>query len=104
MDIQWSARWKSEVVSVAELLRRKGIPLHVIYNGAPSDHSDAEWIAHALSNAQAFESVVKPDAVAFMSWTEYPKRLLPESDLATMTGLINEYLSWQGKRAPKANP
>jgi hypothetical protein len=93
LDMNWTAQWQPQVIAVAQLLKRKGIQLQIIYNGSDHDTSDQEWTSRALANANAFEAAVKPDVVVIQSWTTYPKRVLPETDPTTMTGLINQYLS-----------
>ena len=45
-----------------------------------------------MANAHAFEAAVKPEVVVIQSWATYPKRVLPETDPKTMTGLIDQYL------------
>jgi hypothetical protein len=93
LDIDWTAQWQPQVIAVAQLLKRKGVQLQVIYNGSDHDKSDEEWTSRALANANAFEAAVKPDVVVIQSWATYPKHVLPETDPTTMTGLINQYLS-----------
>jgi hypothetical protein len=34
VDMQWNANWQVQMRQLAPLLRRKGIPLQIIYNGA----------------------------------------------------------------------
>ncbi len=93
LDMDWTAEWQPQVIAVAQLLKRKGVQLQVIYNGLDRDRSDEEWTSHAVANANAFEAAVKPEVVVIQSWATYPKRVLPETDPKTMTGLINQYLS-----------
>jgi hypothetical protein len=93
LDMDWNTQWQPQVVAVAQLLRRKGVPLQVVYNGMDRDGSDEAWIAHAKDHAQKFEAAVKPAVVVIQSWSTYPKRVLPESDPATMTGLVNQYVA-----------
>jgi hypothetical protein len=62
----------------------QSVNLQIIYNGSGHDSSDEEWTSRARTNAIAFEAAVKPDAVAFVNWTIYPKHLLPETDPTTM--------------------
>ncbi len=93
LDMDWNAQWQPQVIAVAKLLKRKGVQLQVIYNGLDRDRSDEEWTSHAVANANAFEAAVKPEVVVIQSWATYPKRVLPETDPRTMTGLINKYLS-----------
>jgi hypothetical protein len=98
LDMNWAAQWQPQVIAVAQLLKRKGVQLQIIYNGSDHDTSDQEWTSRALMNANAFEAAVKPDVVVIQSWTPHPKRVLPETDPTTMTGLINQYLSMRSGR------
>jgi len=100
LDMQWQAPWQAQIPALAELLRRKGIPLQVIYNGSGNAASDEEWIAQAIKHFQEFESEGRPvpDAVAIQCWTPRPSRLLPETDPRTLTSLINEYVKWKRSR------
>lgn len=98
LDMDWTAQWQSQVVAVAQLLKRKGVHLQVIYNASDREKSDKEWTSHALANAKALQAVVKPDVAVIESWNNYPKRVLPETDPTTMTGLIYQYLATRGAR------
>jgi hypothetical protein len=91
--MDWNSPWRQRVGPVAQLLRRKGVQVQVIYNGSGRDQSDSEWVAHALANAAAFESVLKSDSVAIQSWNPYPRHVLPDSVPTTLTGLVNQYVS-----------
>lgn len=63
------------------LLKRKGIPLQVIYNGSPDAGSDKAWVAQAVAHFRQYESILlRPSVAAFLSWDRYPTRNLPESD------------------------
>jgi hypothetical protein len=98
LDIDWTAPWKSQVIAIAQLLKRKGVHLQIIYNGSNREQSDFEWTSHALAHAKAIEAVVHADVAVIESWNAYPTRVLPESDATTMTGLINQYLFARGMR------
>lgn len=95
LDIDWDGPWRETVPPLAQLLREHGIPLQVIYNGNERDSSGEEWIEHAMQRAKEFEKVITPAAVAVQCWTNYPNRLLPESDPGALTNLINRYADWK---------
>jgi hypothetical protein len=99
LDMHWEdPDWRRQATQVAQLLSRKGVRLQIIYNGSGRDHSDREWVSHALANARTFESVVKPDIVAIETWHAYPTHVLPDSDATTLTGLVNQYSSLKTSR------
>ncbi len=98
LDMNWNADWRKRVTAVSELLARGGVRLQIIYNGSGSDNSDEQWTSHALANARAFESVVKPDSVAIQTLDTFPKHVLPETDPRTLTGLVNQYVSSRGSQ------
>jgi hypothetical protein len=102
LDVHWERRtWPEELLPFIELARSHRIGYGVIYNAtfAPEagyfPGSDGAWITSAKENISAFETNIKtkPDHVAFATWNPFPKRLLPETDPTTMTGLIRWYVS-----------
>jgi hypothetical protein len=100
VDIQWASDWRGQMKPLSALLRRKGIPLQVIYNGAGNAGSDAAWVAQATQHFKDYETsgLPRPDAAVFQSWTANPTHVLPESDPQTMTGLIEQYVQWNESR------
>jgi hypothetical protein len=100
IDMWWNTAWQVQMPTLTNLLRDKGVPLQVIYNGDGQDESDAAWIGHAISHFQQFESGAwrPPDAAVIQFWTPHPSRILPESDPLTATGLIDRYLDWHQSR------
>ena len=102
LDMQWNGPWRERIAALADLLRRKGIPLQVIYNGNGNAASDEEWIAQALAHAREFELAVPitPDVVSIQCWTSKPARLLPDSNPKALTSLINQYTQWKNERTP----
>ncbi|TDX02118.1 hypothetical protein [Dinghuibacter silviterrae] len=94
VDMQWGANWQGQMRQLAALLRRKGIPLQVIYNGSGNDRSDAAWTAQAAKHFRDYEAsgLPKPDVAVFQCWTKNPTRMLPETDPSTLTGLVLQYI------------
>ena len=100
LDLRWIAPWQSRMPKLIALLKRKGIPLQVIYDGSSNAGSDAAWTSQAKQRFQQFEGTlgIKPDGAVLQSWAAYPSRALPESDPASMTGLVMQYVSWKHAR------
>ncbi len=101
IDAWWTKRFAENMPALARLLRAKGIPLQIIYNGNGQDKTDSAWIASAVSHFKQFESGnwPLPDAAVIEFWTPNPSRVLPETDPLTATGLIDQYLDWQETRS-----
>ncbi len=97
LDLWWNMPWREHMPALSELLRRKGVPLQVIYNGDGRAKTDEAWIDSAIANFKAFESGAwpKPAAAVFQYWTPHPSRVLPEGDPLSATGLVNRYVRWQ---------
>lgn len=91
-DVLWkSATWKEQLRSAVDLTGREHLPIGIIYNAA---RNEPNWTAAAQEHATEVEDglKIKPDMAVFMSWTDDPRRLLPESDPLTLTGLAYEYI------------
>lgn len=98
-DIQWNAQWQGVMRKLVRLLRRKNIPLQVIYNGNSDAQSDKAWVAQAVAHFRQYETILPPPALAvFTSWDAHPTHNLPETDRWTMTGLIRQYVAWKQSR------
>ncbi|MEZ5404312.1 MAG: hypothetical protein R2729_31825 [Bryobacteraceae bacterium] len=95
VDVDWrNPTWQAGVESLRAALAQRGIPFGMIYNGTGLESSDEEWVGRAEGNFVDYEILrggIRPDHVVFQSWNHYPKHLLPESDTATFTHLINRY-------------
>lgn len=100
LDLWWNMAWQPHMQALADLLKRKGIPLQVIYNASGKQPTDTAWMESAASHFKEFESGPwpKPDAAVFGYWTEPPTHVLPESDPTSATGLIKQYLRWHQTR------
>lgn len=92
-DVLWNAnRWSAALGAMRDVVRSRGLPFGVIYNGNSSDLSDAGWVAAAESHMTAYEAGADPpDHVIFQSWHPQPKQLLPEDEPSSFTSLINRY-------------
>ena len=75
-----------------EIVRTRGLPFGVIYNGSDSEQSDTTWVNAAEAHMAAYEATADPPGhVIFQSWNAYPKTLLPEAARDSFTNLINRY-------------
>ncbi len=97
LDMSWDLPWQKRISPLVRLLREKGIPLQVIYNGTGQGTSDEQWIASAVANFQTYESGERspPDVAVFQYWTPLPSHVLPETDPRTATWLVNRYIEWR---------
>jgi hypothetical protein len=94
LDVDWARDgWPNVAHDIESAVRAQGVPFGIIYNGGEGASSDEEWLQLAAERAYQFEQVAggRPDHVNFQTWHFYPTRVLPESDLAAFTGLINRY-------------
>jgi hypothetical protein len=100
LDMDWKSDWRRRLPSLIRLLKRKNVPLQVIYNASGVEGSDETWIAAAQANFRAFEGSIAPapSVVMIQSWNPHPTRLLPDDDPLTLTGLINSYVTWRNGR------
>jgi hypothetical protein len=100
LDLIWVKPWQSRMPKLVALLRSKGVPLHVIYDGSSVAGSNAVWISQAVQRFQQFEGElgIKPDGAVLQSWAAWPSRALPETDPNTMTGFVLQYVNWKRSR------
>jgi hypothetical protein len=96
LDVAWPMPpAQSQLRTAVNVVRRAGIPLGVILNGTRADDSDEAWITSARKHIRLIESVLSgpPDRAIFETWTDHPRRILPEDGPNTLTGLVKEYIS-----------
>jgi uncharacterized protein (TIGR03437 family) len=93
-DVNWTVDWRPSVERLRQALVQRGIPFGMIYDGWPTDLTDADWVNDAESHYVSYETQggTPPDHVIFQSWNDYPKHVLPESDPTTFTHLIDTYV------------
>jgi hypothetical protein len=94
LDVDWNRHdWGEVARQIESEARARGIAFGVIYNGGVQAQSDEEWTQAAADRAYLYEQVLggRPDHVVFQSWHVYPSRVLPDTDPATLTGLVNRY-------------
>jgi hypothetical protein len=92
-DMQWGGDWQAQGKVAASLAGSAHIPFGVIINSGHVDQTDRDWTAHAEERLAEVRSVLGrlPDQVIFQSWTVHPTRYLPDSDPATLTGLVAHF-------------
>jgi len=104
-DVFWSANsWRTDVEALRQVAAQHGLAFGVIYNGNAEDQTDAAWIHAAEDHMVQYElQRGAPNHVIFQSWHSHPKKLLPESDPASFTNLINRYFRARSKLIMTAN-
>ncbi len=93
LDMDWSrGDWPALGAAVRKAGAKRGVAVGMIYNGGAAT-TDAQWVAIAGQRVLADEraSGGAPDHVLFQSWMDKPDHVLPESDPATFTGLVDRY-------------
>jgi hypothetical protein len=93
VDVQWTNNWQPAVIALSRAFKPRGIATGQIYIGDSYATNDADWIASAEQRMTEFETRWKPplDQVVFQSWLPYPTHVLPETDPAAFTYLIDRY-------------
>jgi len=105
LDIDWSRpNWPSEVKSVDDFGRQRGVPVGIIYTGNATDTSDETWLAMSGERIKRYEmeNREEPAQVVFQSWNDKPDRNLPESDSKTFTGMLYTFFTDKNKLGVKA--
>jgi hypothetical protein len=94
LDVEWGADWRADLIDVARQTRSAGIRFGVIYDGTPMDLSGATFSRESLLHADEVEAALgrPPDQIIIQSWQDYPRRVLPDRDPATMTGIVRAYV------------
>jgi len=100
IDMWWNTPWEQHMPALMAMLKRKGVPLQVIYNGSGQDRTDEAWVNDAIESFKRFESGPwpKPATGVIQFWTPHPSRILPETEPYTATWLIDRYVAWQQTR------
>ena len=69
--MSWDLNWRERIPALTRLLRKKGIPLQVIYNGNDNLKSDKAWIDSAVANFKAYEAEGRaPPDVAVINYEQ----------------------------------
>jgi hypothetical protein len=82
-----------EFADALPLLRSQQLNLGIIYNGKPDASSDCEWVDQARRKIESIEKATdfRFSRILIETWTDFPRRILPESNPCTLTGLIKSY-------------
>jgi len=93
-DVVWRNAWREPLEKWAAAWHERKIPFGVIYNGDEDATSDDSWVAQAEAHWRAVEADerIRPDLVVLQSWAAHPTHLLPDTDPATFTYLLQHYL------------
>jgi hypothetical protein len=100
-DVVWQRpSWRDVLLATVSIARANRVPLGIIYNGMPTDATDAVWIDDAESHFRLVEGSMKisPDQAILQSWTDHPRSMLPESNRDALTNLVLRYSAWQSRR------
>lgn len=94
LDCVWlRPNWEQQFDAVVPRIRAREVPLGVIYDGTPKDATDVEWVTSALNHSRLVERKLggAPDQVAFQSWMDHPRAMLPETAPGSLTYLVRAY-------------
>jgi len=97
-DIVWTRpSWKPSFLGALKSISDRHIPLGVYYTGSAADVTDAMWAASVEHDFRQLEGDMHiiPQQAIIASWTDHPRRLFPETDSTTMTGVALQYYRWQ---------
>jgi hypothetical protein len=108
VDIDYSrADWARTALELEAAIRARGIAFGLHYIGDRADASDGAWLDRAATRYMRYEGTAggRPDHVVFQSWHDHPNRLLPQTNAASFTGLLDRYAGFQARdRAPPDTP
>ena len=105
LDVDWARRdWASVAKEIEDVVRSRGVPFGIIYNGGDTTGSNEEWLQLTIERAYEYEQVTggRPDHVIFQSWHYYPTRVLPETDRGAFTSVIDRYFGARTALEPTA--
>jgi hypothetical protein len=95
-DIGWRRpNWQAQLMAVHSVMGAAHIKFGIIYNSNTLAGSRA-WTEEAEAHFRLIESVlhIVPDQAVIQTWTRLPELFIPETDPATLTGLVDVYLRW----------
>jgi hypothetical protein len=94
LDCVWlRPNWEAQFDAVVPRIRAAKIPLGVIYDGTPQDPTDVAWTTSALNHSRLIERKLGglPDHIAFQTWMDHPRTILPEDTPGSLTWLVRTY-------------
>jgi len=93
-DVAWrTPGWQRQLQEVSRLLKERGVPLGIIYNGNPDDATGVEWTRNAERRFVEIEADERriPDEAVIQTWHPQPDHTLPESTPGTLSYLVDRY-------------
>ena len=93
-DVIWILPWVDALGRFGKEMHARNIPFGVLYTGIDLDLSDETWIRHAEEFVSRYSNseYPVPDMAIFQSWHEYPRHILPEDGMFTLTSLVAHYM------------
>jgi hypothetical protein len=94
LDCVWlRPNWEEQFDAVVPRIRAAKVPLGIIYDGTPKDGTDVAWTTSAQNHSRLVEGKLRgpPDHVAFQSWMDHPRAMLPENAPGSLTNLVMTY-------------
>jgi hypothetical protein len=93
-DVFWSQHAMENLVPLSRFLSARSIPFGIIYNAAHEAEADSAWAQSTEKHIAEVESRlgIRPDAAIFQTWVQYPSHVLPETQPATLTNIVLNYL------------
>jgi hypothetical protein len=93
----WTGPWRQELPALKRKLHAEGLTYSLIYDGGGTGkpESDSLWTQEAAQRFHAVEAdpQMAPDQAVIQTWVRWPAHMLPETEPATLTNLLLQYLS-----------
>ena len=93
-DVAWNGSWQQQLPAVKSRIHAAGLKFGIIYDGGGAkEESDAVWTQEAEQRFRMVESnpSMIPDHAIIQTWARWPKKMLPEDQLGTLTNLVLKY-------------
>ncbi len=94
-DVLWAQpNWAAQLAAMAPAVHSAGVPFGIIYNGLRTDPTDKAWILSARHHVAEVEGLFRdrPHQAVFQTWTDRPRKMLPEQAGDSLTGLLLWYV------------
>jgi beta-lactamase regulating signal transducer with metallopeptidase domain len=93
-EVAWSDPATKNLEKLVSAMRARHIPFGITYDGDEESGSSDEWEESALRRITEIESSIglRPDAAIFKAASNFPSRLLPETQPGTVTNLAYQYV------------
>lgn len=93
-DVAWNGPWQQQLPAVKRHIDEAGLKFGIIYDGGGSkQESDEVWTREAEQRFRMVESnpAMIPDHAIIQTWARWPRKMLPEDQLGTLTNLVLRY-------------